>query len=180
MGKHWWPWCCCPYCVKRFSKQMKVTITGLEDTPPFCSNCDQFEGVYAPLKWWGLEREWYTFCDGTSAKPYCLWETGVVIENVPCAGPGSQLTNGQVNLYVAEKNGFYHVEVVLEIRWQVTPHSGHTFLKWQNRYSSKPDCENFDDEIMGTHDTCIVQGTFAICEYSDYTSVLLTALETCK
>jgi len=158
---------------------MKVTINGLEDGP-FCSNCYQFNGIYVPLKWLGLIRGWHTFCNGKSANPYCKWGTGVIIEGVPCAGPGSALTNGQAYLYIAEKEGLYYVEAVLEIRWQEAPHSGHTFLKWQNQYDSKPDCKNFEDEVLGVHKTCTVKGTFAICNMNDYTSASLTALETCR
>ena len=188
MGKHWWPWCCCPYCTKRFSKQMKVVVANLVDDA--CDDCEAFDGTYAPLEWIGKQKKNVPFyfvradpffaspCEGILARGVCEWRGELIYIREPTWGCGARWI--QVALYIGYVEPYYYVEVWLTFSLGLFPVGGST-LKFTNRYTEKPDCENFDGLVMGSFRICRSLGSSGTqCDANDYTSVTLTALETCK
>jgi len=156
---------------------MKVTILGIVDGT-HCWDCDLVDGVYI-LNWNQFRKggDPVEFCDGSIAQSYCLWVNDCR-ESAGYCPPGIRVLESEVFLYIAVVGDYYYVEV-----WLVLNLGGPVkILKWLNRYPIKPDCKNFENEVMGTYDTCSKGWAepFRYCEIGDYSSVLLTALEACK
>jgi hypothetical protein len=163
---------------------MKVTISNIVEGDGDCGNCDRLDGVYAPLQWIGLIKQAYVFCDGTEVSKYCLWR---IVTFLPCVGFGFSVDQRttSISLQVAKVGSFYLVEVRVQIEsaWNYPspiPIFDKTDLRWMNRYGEKPDCENWEDEVMGTLCAQNVSAYPADCDIGPYTLVLLTALEACS
>ncbi len=189
-----------------------MTVVALEDS--YCVDCEEFNGIYVPLKWSRRHSGDFYFCDSTRSVYPCVWATDVqYILTSGALGFPCNCGCFHVRLYIGEVGSdfgvphAYNVEVWLvftkpifvaidpadrtcffpggsDAGVNVPLANGTTVLKFMNRYTGeKPDCESFEDLVMGTYKKAKVvygpAGTPACCDYNDYTSVLLSAVGTC-